>query len=170
LRSEVLDLHSCQSPRQALLGVNNASERETSLLSPARFDQLIEAARVSTFIAPGKAFLLAFEHADDYNGINFQWFRSRYDRFLYIDRIVVDAKYRGQGYGQILYADLFERADKLGHDRIACEVNLQPPNPASDRFHLAQGFQEVGRATLGGGVKTVRYLIRWSPGESRADL
>lgn len=157
---EVLDLHDCQSPRETLLGVNNASERETSLLTPERFDRLIEAARVATFIAPGNAFLLAFEQSDHYDGINFQWFRSRYDKFLYVDRIVVDAKHRGRGYGHTLYADLFERAEKLGHDRIACEVNVRPPNPVSDRFHQAQGFQEVGMATLGNGAKTVRYLMR----------
>lgn len=56
--SEVLDLHAHRSSRDALLRVNNASARETSLLSQERFDRMINSASVATFIAPGKAFLL----------------------------------------------------------------------------------------------------------------
>src|SRR5262245_12233048 len=127
--ANIFDLHDHASPRAALLRVNNDSARETSLLSPERFDRMIAAATVATFIAPGTAFLLAFAQSDDYDGGHFKWFCSRYDRFLYIDRVVVAAEERGRGYGRSLYADLFTRAAKLGQDRIACEVNLQPPNP-----------------------------------------
>ena len=157
---EVLDLHSYHCSREALLRVNNASDRETSLLSPERFNRMIASATVATSIEPSKAFLLAFGQTDDYDGIHFKWFQSRYDRFLYVDRIVVAEEYRSRGYGQILYANLFLRATELGHSCIACEVNIQPPNPGSDRFHAAQGFEEVGRATIDNGVKAVRYLLR----------
>lgn len=129
---EVLDLHGHYSPRNALLRVNNASARETSLLSPERFDRMIGCASVATFIEPGQAFLLAFKQTDDYDGIHFNWFRSRYDRFLYVDRVVVAEEHRSRGLGRILYADLFTRAGELGHNRIVCEVNVQPPNPSSD--------------------------------------
>jgi uncharacterized protein len=158
--SQVLDLHGHYPSRRALLRVNNASARETSLLSPERFDRMIASASVVTFIAPGTAFLLAFEHADDYDGVHFKWFRSRYERFIYVDRIVVAEEHRGHGYGRTLYADLFARATELGHSCIVCEVNRQPPNPGSERFHAAQGFFEVGTATLDDGAKTVRYLLR----------
>lgn len=156
---EVLDLRGHHSSRDALLGVNNASARETSLLTLERFDRMIDCASVATFIAPDQAFLLAFEQADDYDGIHFNWFRSRYDRFLYVDRVVVAEEHRSRGLGRILYADLFARAEEFGHDRIVCEVNVQPPNPGSDKFHWAQGFGEVGRATIDDGAKTVRYLL-----------
>ena len=156
---EVLDLHGHHSPRDALLRVNNASARETSVLTAERFDRMIGSARVATFIEPDQALLLAFEQADDYDGVHFKWFRGRYDRFLYVDRIVVAEEHRSRGLGRILYADLFRRAEALGHDRIVCEVNLQPPNPGSDRFHSAQGFREVGRVTIDEGAKTVRYLL-----------
>jgi predicted GNAT superfamily acetyltransferase len=43
---------------------------------------------------------------------------------------------------------------------VVCEVNSEPPNPASDAFHAAMGFTEVGRATIHQGRKTVRYLTR----------
>ena len=158
--SKVLDLHGQHSSREALLRVNNASARETSLLSPDRFDQMIESACVATFIEPGKAFLLAFEQTDNYDGGHFKWFCGRYDRFLYVDRVVVAEEYRSRGYGRMLYANLFARTRELGHTYIVCEVNVTPPNPGSDKFHAAQGFVEVGRATIDNGAKTVRYLLR----------
>jgi predicted GNAT superfamily acetyltransferase len=68
---------------------------------------MIGSARVATFIEPGKAFLLAFEQTDDYDGIHFKWFQSRYDRFLYVDRVVVAEEHRSHGHGRKLYADLF---------------------------------------------------------------
>jgi uncharacterized protein len=42
---------------------------------------------------------------------------------------------------------------------VGCEINLLPPNPASDAFHARMGFVEVGAAQLANG-KTVRYLER----------
>ncbi|WP_334377116.1 GNAT family N-acetyltransferase [Bradyrhizobium sp. AZCC 1719] len=78
---------------------------------------------------------------------------------MYVDRVVVAKERRGQGLARILYADLFTRAEERGHNCIVCEVNVQPPNPESDRFHSAQGFREVGRATIDDGMKTVRYLL-----------
>ena len=45
-----------------------------------------------------------------------------------------------------------------GHARVVCEVNSDPPNPASDAFHAALGFAEVGQAVLATQGKVVRYL------------
>ena len=157
VRLEIRDLHG-QPSRDALLQVNNASARETSPLSPDRFDQMIEWARVALFVPPAEAFLLAFEQSDGYDGGHFRWFRSRFDKFLYIDRVVVAGERRRYGLGRMLYSEVFKRAVQLGHTRVVCEVNRQPPNPVSDKFHAAQGFEEVGRAIVDDGAKTVRYL------------
>jgi predicted GNAT superfamily acetyltransferase len=78
-----------QIDRDALLNVNNASARETSLLTPDRFNQLIDWASVALVITPAAAFLLAFQQSDDYDGGHFLWFRNKFDKFLYIDRVVV---------------------------------------------------------------------------------
>jgi predicted GNAT superfamily acetyltransferase len=54
---------------------------------------------------------------------------------------------------------LFARARTDGHDIICCEVNRDPPNPASDRFHDALGFKADAEAIIASG-KTVRYLSK----------
>lgn len=160
MTTEIRDLRNDASAQEALLHVNNASARETSPMTREKFNRMISSALVGTFIGPGAAFLLAFEQSDDYDGGHFLWFRSRYEKFIYIDRVVVAEPYRRHGLGRLLYADLFKRAERLGHTHIACEVNVQPPNPISDTFHVAQGFEEVGTAVIDGGAKTVRYLLR----------
>jgi predicted GNAT superfamily acetyltransferase len=160
MTTEIKDLRGDAAARAVLLEVNNASARETSLMSLEKFDRMIASARVGTFIAPSAAFLLAFAQSDDYDGGHFLWFRGRFEKFIYIDRVVVAAPYRRHGLGRVLYADLLRQAEQLGHTHIVCEVNTQPPNPISDAFHAAQGFTQVGTATIDGGAKTVRYLLR----------
>ncbi|KJC59489.1 hypothetical protein UP10_18535 [Bradyrhizobium sp. LTSPM299] len=146
------------SAREELLRLNNASARETSPLTAARFKQLIDTAAVALFIPPPAALLLAFEPSNDYDGTHFGWFRGRMDRFLYVDRIVVGAAWRRHGMARTLYREVFRQAARRGLGRVCCEVNVEPPNPISDAFHDSLGFEEVGRATMDGGAKTVRYL------------
>jgi hypothetical protein len=124
---------------------------------------MVSSARVATFIAPGAALLLAFEQNCDYDGGHFLWFRSRFENFLYIDRVVVAAEQQRLGLGRLLYADLFRRSEQLGQSHIVCEVNSQPPDHTSDASHAAQGFGQVGTATFDGGAKSVRYLLRHRP-------
>ena len=143
-----------------ILALNNKSAIETSLLDAQELARMTGTARVATFIAPNAAFLLAFDQDADYHSSNFIWFRERYDTFLYIDRVIVAEAYRRLGLGQILYQDLFRRAELLAHKRIACEVNARPPNPVSDAFHAKLGFVEVGKGTVGDSSKSVRYLLR----------
>ena len=121
---------------------------------------MIRAAFVVRRIGRADAFLLAFDQDADYDSPNFMWFRDRYKRFVYVDRIVVAPSARGRGYARQLYTDLFEQASRTGHTRVVCEVNADPPNPASDAFHAALGFTAVGSAAIHGGSKTVTYFSR----------
>jgi uncharacterized protein len=145
---------------KTLLALNNAHAQELSWLEPARLRHLVSQAFLARRIGNLDAFLLAFDQGADYDSPNFLWFRSRYLRFVYVDRIVVAASARGRGRARRLYQDLFEHAESAGHERVVCEVNISPPNPASDAFHAALGFVEVGSASVHEGSKTVRYLSR----------
>ena len=155
---EIQPLDAAHAPPALVL--NNAHAEELSWLDPARLAELLSRAFLARRIGAVNAFLLAFDQDADYDSPNFLWFRSRYQRFVYVDRIVVAASVRGRGHARRLYDELFREARLAGHDRVACEVNLEPPNPASDAFHAALGFSEVGVAAIHGGSKTVRYLAR----------
>lgn len=145
--------------RSAVLELNQLNVTELSALDGDRLDQLVAAAFHASAAADGNAFLLAFDQDADYDSPNFHWFRARYSHFVYVDRVAVAASRRGRGLASVLYRGLFDAALEAGHSLIACEVNLDPPNPASDAFHAGQGFEEVGRQRLENG-KMVRYLVK----------
>ncbi|HLZ04569.1 MAG TPA: GNAT family N-acetyltransferase [Bradyrhizobium sp.] len=144
----------------ALLALNNEHALELSWLTPERLKHLVDKAFLARRIGHVDAFLLALDQHADYDSPNFLWFRARYPRFIYVDRIVVVASARGRGLARRLYGALFVEAARAGHSRVVCEVNSTPPNPESDAFHAALGFVEVGAATIHDGSKTVRYLLR----------
>jgi predicted GNAT superfamily acetyltransferase len=145
--------------RSAVLSLNNAHSKETSALDEASLAELLNMAFYARGIERGAtAFLIALDQDASYWSPNFRWFQEFRERFVYIDRIIVAVSARGQGIARILYEDLFVAARQAGHERVVCEVNIDPPNPASEAFHLAMGFEEVGQATIHGGVKTVRYF------------
>jgi hypothetical protein len=145
---------------QALLALNNDHAVELSWLEPERLAHLVAEAFVARRVGVADALLLTFDQAADYDSVNYLWFRARYPAFVYVDRVVVADSARGRGLARALYDDLFAAARAAGHERIVCEVNSDPPNPASDKFHAALGFVTVGTAEIHGGKKTVTYLER----------
>ena len=149
-----------EADRAGLLALNNAHAVELSLLSAESLRGLLGGAFHARVAGEGAALLVAFDQDGDYDSPNFLWFRDRYPRFVYVDRIAVDPSARGRGHARRLYEDLFSAARAAGHTVVVCEVNADPPNPASDAFHAALGFAEVGSAAIHGGKKTVRYFAR----------
>jgi predicted GNAT superfamily acetyltransferase len=145
---------------EALLALNNEHAQQLSWLTPARLEYLVGQSFLARRIGNLEAFLLAFGQDARYDSPNFLWFCARYPRFVYVDRIVVASSARGRGHARRLYDDLFRHAVAANHTRVVCEVNTEPPNPASDAFHAALGFVEVGTASVYGGSRTVRYLSR----------
>ena len=154
----------------SMLALNATHEVELSALSPGKLRHLLQEAFAAYRIGDVDAFLIGFDQTANYTGSNFLWFRERFERFVYVDRIVVAAKARGQGHARRLYEQLFELARQAGHEWIGCEVNSTPPNPGSDAFHRALGFSRIGAGRVPGSSKTVRYLMRQlAPAPPRGD-
>src|SRR3546814_3847837 len=93
----------------ALLTLNNAASRS---ILPMDRDQLaffFECAayfRVAVIDGALAGFLIALTEDANHASANFRWFKQRFERFLYIDRIVIAKSHRGAGLGRIFYADL----------------------------------------------------------------
>lgn len=105
------------------------------------------------------AFLIALrEGVGWYGSENYLWFRRKYEKFLYIDRVVIDTPYRGLGIGRRLYQAVFDRARQTGVASVTAEVDTVPYNGASLRFHAAMGFREVGTQVIRGGAIQVSLL------------
>ncbi len=101
-------------------------------------------------------FVLALVENADYGSLNYAWISEKYARFAYVDRIAVDAEFRNQGVGQLLY-EAVEREIDGSRPVLTCEVNALPPNPGSMRFHERLGFRDIGRRDYDGGTKAVVY-------------
>lgn len=145
----------------ATLALNNANAPHVSVIDASELRALIDEAFHVGMRAEGReAFLIALDQDAAYGSPNFRWFKARLPRFIYVDRIAVAEGSRERGLGRALYEELFEIARNAGHSVVACEVNLQPPNPLSDRFHASLGFEEMGRAWVESQAKTVRYLVK----------
>jgi predicted GNAT superfamily acetyltransferase len=102
-------------------------------------------------------FAIAIAQGTGYDSDNYRWFSERYGRFLYLDRIAVDASSRRRGLGGALYDAMEATAAACG--RMVCEVNVEPLNEVSLAFHRARGYEEVGRLTHGT-VRTVALLSK----------
>ena len=143
----------------AILALNNDHAAELSLLTADSLAALLRTAFHARRIGQADAFLIGFDETAEYDSPNFLWFRARFSRFAYVDRVAVTAQARSKGLARRLYADFFAAARAAGRGFVCCEVNQQPPNPASDTFHAALGFEPAGTAELYGGARTVRYLV-----------
>jgi uncharacterized protein len=143
----------------AILELNALHEVETSPLTHDKLTKMMDNAFHWAGVNSGQdGYIITFDQDADYDSANFLWFKSRYDRFVYVDRIVVADNARGKGLAKSLYKDLFELARTEGHTYVACEINTDPPNPGSFAFHESMGFAEVGHVKISAD-KAVSYQL-----------
>ena len=57
-----------------------------------------------------------------------------------------------------MYEGVGAWAGRRGFGRLACEVNIEPPNEVSAAFHRRQGFTQVGTQWVADGTKRVALL------------
>ena len=92
-----------------LLRLNNAVVPHVNELSQGALDALARQAAYLGVVRVGSetaGFLMALAEGAAYTSPNFLWFKLRYPRFLYVDRIVVSSPHRRGGLGRKLYQDL----------------------------------------------------------------
>ena len=146
----------------AIVALNDVEVKQTS---PMDVERLHELAGLASYhkvaVAEGRiaAFLLAMREGVAYQSDNYSWFAARFPRFLYVDRIVVSAEFTGYKIGSRLYEDMFDYARSQGIPAVTCEYNLQPPNPASQRFHDKFGFKEIGSQWVANNTKLVSLQV-----------
>jgi predicted GNAT superfamily acetyltransferase len=142
--------------------INNSGYPAVPMANTADIDMLL-ALSCLVLIAEDDAgsalgFVMAMDPGQDYDSENYVFFESRFSNHLYIDRIVLTEGARGLGVGSELYERVFQRAREDGRERVTCEVNLEPPNPGSLRFHRRWGFEDVDTQPTKGGHVVVQLL------------
>jgi hypothetical protein len=135
----------------AIVEINAAEVIYTSDMDIERLgllDSIAAYHRVAVYNQVVVGFLLAMSDGTSYINDNYRWFMQRYEKFLYVDRIVIKPGYQGQNIGTMLYKDAISFAKKASIPRITCEIYSFPPNKRSLAFHAGLGFREVGEQFL----------------------
>lgn len=130
----------------AILALNEISVKVLSPMDARKLRQLIENSALAVVVEEANevaGFLLAFTHGVQYESINYKWFNQHYDAFLYVDRIVVSAKFRGKGIASTLYQYVIDWAMAHSLPSIFVEIDVMPPNVPSLSFHKKWGFKEL---------------------------
>jgi predicted GNAT superfamily acetyltransferase len=160
--TEVLIRQAHELDFETIVLINEVEVEHTSPMDLNRLralNQISAYHRVAEVEGTVGAFLLAMSDGRSYQNENYGWFASRYPRFLYVDRIVVDAKYGGLGIGTKLYRDIFAFARSQSIPVVTCEYNVIPSNEPSRAFHEKFGFEEVGTQWLANGTKKVSMQV-----------
>ena len=133
--------------RAAVLALNHEHVELLSPLDDERLDLLrTEADRADVIEVDGEpaGFVLTFAPGAAYDSQNYRWHAERFGaHFYYLDRVVVAPAHRGTGVAHAAYDLLEDLAAPYG--RVVLEVNADPPNEPSLRFHRRRGYAEVGR-------------------------
>ena len=140
--------------KDAIFEVNIDSLSGVSAFDDEYFATLMRECALFRGVVVGQAiegYVCALSHQATYDGEEFAWFRDHLaDGFLYIDQIAIRRRSRGQGLGRALYQDMETYARENGLSALACEVNYEPFNAASQAFHRQFGFAEVVRMPIRG--------------------
>ena len=133
-----------------VLAINNANTPGVSELTLSELEtditNCLHALAIDNEHGEVCAFCITFAPDAPAAGANHRWFAERYASFVYLDRIAIDPTYQNLGLGVLLYQSVEQQMiDSAQHSLLCCEVNLEPPNPGSLRFHHRIGFTEVGQ-------------------------
>ncbi|MEC8159056.1 MAG: GNAT family N-acetyltransferase [Pseudomonadota bacterium] len=128
----------------------------TSPMNAQRFLELFDLCSYCLVIDDGErllGFVIAMRNAAPYDNGNYQWFETRVQNMVYVDRIVLAADARGHGLGHQLYDELSTMALADGCKVMTAEMDIEPPNTHSLHFHGKRGFVEHGQRLLDGGKR-----------------
>ena len=87
-------------------------------------------------------FCLLFREGSSYNSPNYIYYNTKYDKFIYVDRVVVSSDFTNNGGGKLIYNQVFKIAVEENLT-VCCEVNEKPLNEISLAFHKKLGFYKT---------------------------
>ena len=130
-----------------VLEINNSNVPALSELTLEKLHYLVEHSLHALVVEHHTlvGFCITFAPNAPYDSLNYLWFCERYEQFVYLDRIAFTSETQGMGLGKLLYQHIEQlMQESILEYPLCCEVNLEPPNPGSLRFHQSIGFKLVG--------------------------
>lgn len=145
----------------AVWSLNNTAGGGIVPIEHERMRHLFEIARyfrLARYNGELAGFQIALSPEADYDSPNFLWFKAHYPDFLYIDRIVIDSRFRRHGIGRVFYADVLSFAE-VRYPLLTSEVFIEPRDDVALVFFGTNGFLEVGQQRLPNG-RRVSLMVK----------
>ena len=95
-----------------------------------------------------RAFALAISAGQALDHVAYQWCMTRFENFVYWDRMVVDIRLRRRGIGSDLFAALLSKARAQHIEMLLCQVHDRPTNKVGHLFVQSLGFDPIESVML----------------------
>jgi predicted GNAT superfamily acetyltransferase len=127
--------------------LNQANVPMVGSVDQGRMQYLVDACQYALLVEESSldGFSLVFGPGSSYDSVNYQWFSDKRPGAYYLDRVAFRSGAQRQGLGTALYQHIEKLLVNDGAQELALEVNVDPPNLSSLRFHEHHGFVEVGQ-------------------------
>lgn len=145
-----------------VLECNNINAPKVGFVTPAKLRAILAQSNYCKIVFWGNTpagFVLCLPENVECESMNYAWVAARYTNFLYIDRVAILPAFQNRQLGRSLYTDLIDFAKAQKCEAVLCEVNLQPLNAGSLRFHKRFDFTECGSQFTENGTKEVQYFV-----------
>ena len=94
------------------------------------------------------AFALAISAGKALDHVAYQWCMTRFENFVYLDRVVVDVRHRRSGIGRAMLASIQDKASAQGSEILLCQVHDRPANKSGHLFVQSLGFTPIESVML----------------------
>lgn len=95
-----------------------------------------------------RAFALAISAGKALDHVAYQWCMTRFEKFVYWDRAVVDVRHRRRRIGSDMLASLQSKARAQQSDILLCQVHDRPVNKVGHLFVKSLGFTPIESVML----------------------
>ncbi len=93
-------------------------------------------------------FLLGISAGKLVENFGYLWFQTRFDNFLYINRVVTTIDDRRADAGTAMLLDVLQWCRERGIASVVCQVHDRPPDPAGHALCKALDFQPLESVML----------------------
>lgn len=134
--------------------LNEAAGAEAFSLPESQFAELVGQSDCVVERWQGKpggklsGFLLGIGAGRAVENFGYMWFQTRFDNFLYVDRVVTVADARRRGMATAMLMEVMQWCRERGIDNLVCQVRDRPANPAGHALCKKLGFTPLESVML----------------------
>ncbi len=126
--------------------LNEAAGGDALALSDADLRELVT--QCDCIVQRETAFLLGISAGKTLENFSYLWFQTRFENFLFVERIVVDGNARRQGLATSMFMESLQWCREHRIESVVCQVYDRPPNHAGHALCKTLGFTPLESVML----------------------